>query len=184
MDLVKDVALLGGPSWRDNRTHWRDVESYDLAVGPRTGGRLFPKTDERPDKPRKPGQIDKCACAQSVFGEENHDFDADYIEDTVPRKVSPKVEPDDLKAIYGKNCYLAVYADGKKRSIRQALLARVDEGDECEWHDFVFTHIGTRKAVALKGVSVQERKVQKRRPNYGWRKKTRTQDKRHCDIFV
>lgn len=174
MSLIRDVAQLNGPKWNDNRTHWRDLEGYDLAVGPKTGGRLFPKSDERPDKVRKLGQITRGEVASELYS-----FDAQEDGEAQRNASSMLVEDNDLKDVYGDKCYLAVYTTQPRRDL-------VLEDQLLEWFDFLPAFVGMRRSTAQKyGESVKELRLKKRRPPYGARKKHNwTQDKRWCDMHV
>jgi hypothetical protein len=169
-DLVSDVATQVGPRWNDNRTHWRDIEGYDLAVGPLTGGRQYPKTNERPDKVRKLGQLTQQEVVRELFSSDEPE------EDVFSSEVSSHESDEDssdLNDIYGNNCYLAVYAYGRPKQ-------EVDE-----WHDLLPIRIGMRKAVTIHtGMSVKECRGRKRRARHGFRKTCTTQDKRVCNLYI
>jgi hypothetical protein len=185
MDLVTEMATVFAPNWKDGRTHWRDVESYDLAYGPMTGGRLFPKTDERPDKPRREGQISRTECAIVVFGQ------ADDEEDDVPVGHEPGLNmflaksAEDLSEVYGSGCYLAVYNGG---AIKTKAYGRFDihtDADEPEWYDLLPKYVGLRKLIAVtSGRCVEYRREHKRYSRRGHKKRWTKQDFKRCNIYV
>lgn len=175
MDLVNDVALHKGISWRDNRTHWRDSEGYNLAKRSRMGGRLFPKSDERPDKPRKIEHIDRYTTAHIVYT----DSAEDEILPANDLHEEPTAQPaDDLYEIYGDQCYLAVYTQKPTATI-------LVEDTASGWDDGLPLRIGMRKSVVLElGKSVVEIRNRKHRCRRGHRKTVTRQDIRNCDIRV
>jgi hypothetical protein len=185
MDLVTEVATACAPNWKDGRAHWRDVESYDLAVGPRTGGRLFPKTDERPDKPRREGQISRTECATIVFGQ------ADDEEDDVAVGHEPDLNmflaksAEDLSEVYGSGCYLAVYNGGAIKTKAYGRFELHTDVDGPEWYDLLPKYAGLRKLIAVtSGRCVEHRRERKRYSRRGHTKHRTKQRFKGCDIFV